>query len=98
MHCLYVREVSVSVPVTAIYVVSSSLLISAKVSKPVLVTASTVSVISDVTMQSVNITSVPIRSVCKNQRKTFFTNRQPCYVAQLMHLNLNCVYIVCTFS
>ena len=29
--------------------------------------------ISDVTMQSVNVTSVPVcRSVCKNHRKTFF--------------------------
>ena len=72
VHCLHVREVSVPVPVTAICVISSPLLISANISKPVLVTASTVSVISDVTMQSVNVTSVPIcRSVSKNQCKTF---------------------------
>ena len=72
MHCLHVREVSVPVPVTAICVISSSLLISA-ISKPVLVTASTGSVISDFTMQSVNVTSVPVcRPVSKNQRKTFF--------------------------
>ena len=80
VHCLHVREVSVPVPVTAICVISSPLLISANISKPVLVTASTVSVIADVTMQSVNVTSVPVcRSVCKNQCQTlFFTNRQPC--------------------
>ena len=73
MHCLHVREVSVPVPVTAICVISSPLLISANISEPVLVTASTVSVISDVTMQSVNVTSVPVcRSVCKNERQIFF--------------------------
>ena len=73
MDCLHVRQVSVSVPVTAICAISSPLLISANVSKPVLVTASTVFVISDVIMQSVNVTSVPVcRSVSKNQRKTFF--------------------------
>ena len=84
MDCLHVRQVSVTVPVTAICVISSVFLISANVSKPVLVTASTVSVISDVIMQSVNVTSVPVcRSVSKNQRKTFFTNSQLCYVAQL---------------
>ena len=73
VHCLHVREVSVPVPVTAICVISSPLLISANISEPVLVTASTVSVISDVTMQSVNVTSVPVcRSVCKNERQIFF--------------------------
>ena len=73
VHCLHVREVSVPVPVTAICVISSPLLISANISKPVLVTASTVSVISDVTMQSVNVTRVPVcRCVSKKQRKTFF--------------------------
>ena len=73
MHCLHVCEVSVPVPVTAICVISFPLLISANISKPVLVTASTVSVISDVTMQSVNVTSVPVcRPVSKNQHKTFF--------------------------
>ena len=51
VHGLHVRKVSVLVPVTAICVISSSFLISANISKPVLVTASTVSVISDVTMQ-----------------------------------------------
>ena len=51
MHGLHVRKVSVLVPVTAICVISSAFLISANISKPVLVTASTVSVISDVTMQ-----------------------------------------------
>ena len=73
VHSLHVREVSVPVPVTVICVVSSPLLISANISKPVLVTGSTVSIISGVTMQSVNVTSVPVcRSVCKNQGKTFF--------------------------
>ena len=73
VHCLHVREVSVPVPVTAICVISSPLLFSANISKPVLVIASTVSVISDVTMQSVNATCVPVcRPVSKNQRKTFF--------------------------
>ena len=97
MHCLYVREVSVPVPVIAICVISPPLLISANINKPVLVTASTVSVFNDVTMQSVNVTSVPVcRPVSKNQRKTFFfTNRQPCYVTQLMYAN--CVYIVMMF-
>ena len=96
MHCLHVREVSVPVPVTAICVTSSPLLISANIIKPVLVTASTVSVISDVVMQNVNVTIVPVcRSICKNQRKTFFYQRQPCYVAQLMYVN--CVYIVMMF-
>ena len=96
VHTLDVREVSATVPVAAIYVISSPLLISANISKPVLVTASRVSVISDVTVQSVNVTSVPVcRSVCKNQCKTFFTNRQPCYVAQLMYVN--CEYVVMMF-
>ena len=73
VHCLHVCEVSVPVPVTTICVISSPLLISANISKPVLVTASTVSVISDVTMQSVNVTRVPVcRCVSKNERKTFF--------------------------
>ena len=73
MHCLHVREVSVPVPVTAICVISSLLLISVNISEPVLVTASKVSVISDVSMQSVNVTGVPVcRPVSKNQRKTFF--------------------------
>ena len=94
VHCLYVREVSVSLPVTAICVILSPLLISANISKPDLVTGSTVSVVPDVTMQSVNVTSVPVcRSFCKNQCKTlFFTNRQPCHVSQLMYVN--CLYIV----
>ena len=97
MHCLYVREVSVPVPVTTICVISPPLLITANISKPVLVTASTVSVIYDVTMQSVNVTSVPVsRPVSKNQRKKFFLPTvKPCYVAQLMYTN--CVYIVMMF-
>ena len=62
MHCLHVHEVSVPIPCV----------VNANISKPFLVTAYTVSVISDVTMQSVNVTSVPIcRSVSKNQCKTF---------------------------
>ena len=73
MHCLHVREVSVPKPVTAISVISSPFLISANISKPVLANASTVSVIADVAMLSVNVTSVPVcRSFSKNQRKTFF--------------------------
>ena len=73
MHCLHVREVSVPAPVTVIRVISPPLLISPNISKPVLVTASTVSVISDVTIQSVNVTSVPFcRCVSKNQRMMFF--------------------------
>ena len=73
MHCLHVREISVPAPVTAICVINSPVLISSNISKPVLVTASTVSVISDVTMQSVNVTRVPVcRCVSKNQRETFF--------------------------
>ena len=73
VHCLHVREASVPVPVTAICVISPPLLITAKISKPVSVTASTVSVIYDVTVQSVNVTSVPVcRPVSKNQRKIFF--------------------------
>ena len=72
VHCLHVREVSVPSPVTAIYDISSPFLIPANISKPVLVNASTVSVIADVTMQSINITSIPVcRSVSKNQYKTF---------------------------
>ena len=62
MHCLHIHEVSAPIPCV----------VNANVSKPFLVTAYTVSVISDVTMQSVNVTSVPIcRSVSKNQCKTF---------------------------
>ena len=52
VQCLHVCEVSVPVPVTDIYVISSPLCISANISKPILVTASTVSAIS---MQSVNV-------------------------------------------
>ena len=73
VQCLHLREVSVPVPVTAIYVVSSPLFISSNISKPILVSASTVSVISDVTMQSVNVTSVRFcRSICRNERRAFF--------------------------
>ena len=73
MHCLHVREVSVPVPVTAICVISPPLHISVNISQPVLVTASAVSVVSDVTMQSVNVTRVPVcRYVSINQRNTFF--------------------------
>ena len=73
VHCLHVFEVSVLVSVTAICVISSALLVSANISKPVLVTAPAVSAISDVTMQNVNVISVPVcRFVCKNQHKTFF--------------------------
>ena len=69
----------------------------ANIGKPVLVTATTVSVTSDVTMQSVNVTSVPVyRSISKKQRKTFFTKPQPCYVVQLMYVN--CVYIAMMFT
>ena len=50
--------VSVPLPVAAICVVSSPLLISANISKLVLVTASTVSVIPDVTLENVSATSV----------------------------------------
>ena len=86
MHYFHVREVSVPVPVTAICVIS----------KPLLVTASTVSVISDVTMQSANVTSVPVCwSVSKTSVRHFFTNPQPRYVAQLIYIN--CVYIVMMF-
>ena len=99
VHYLHVREVSVPVLVTAIYIISSPLLISANISKPVLVTASTVPVISDVTMQSVNVTSEPVcRSVRENQRKTFFHQTSTllgCTVAQLIYVN--CVYIVMMF-
>ena len=87
--------VSLPVPLTAICFISSPL-ISANISKPVLVIASTVSVISDVTMQSVNVTSVPVcRSVFKNQHKTFFHQPSTLYVTQLMYVN--CVYIVMMF-
>ena len=73
VQSLPVREVSVPLPVTAICVDSSPLFMPVNISKPILVTPSTVSVISDVTMQSVNVTSVPVcRPVSKNQRKTFF--------------------------
>ena len=72
-HCLHVREVSLPVPIAAICVVRSPLFISANISKPILVSASTVSVISDVTMQSVNVTIVPIsRSVWRNQHRAVF--------------------------
>ena len=70
VHCLHVREVSLPVPVTAICVVSSPILASANINIQVLITASTVSVTSDVTIQSVTSVSI-CRSVCKNQHKTF---------------------------
>ena len=73
MLCLHVREVSPPLPATAICVISSPLLTSVNISKPVSVSASTVSVISDGNMQSINVTSVPVCGpVSKNQRKTFF--------------------------
>ena len=98
VHCLHVCEVSVPVPVTTICVISSPLLISANISKPVLVTASTVSVISDVTMQSVNVTSVPVcGSASKTSVRHFFTNPQPCYVAQLCKLHVHC-HDVCNIA
>ena len=70
---LHVYKVSVPVPVTTICVVSSPVFISANISKPILVSASTVSVISNVNIQSVYVSSVPIcRSVCRDQRRAFF--------------------------
>ena len=93
VHCLHVREVSVPVPVTAICVISSPLLISANISEPVLFTASTVSVISDVTMQSVNVTSVPVcRPVSKNQRETFFYQHSTmlCRTVNVCKLHVHC--------
>ena len=76
MHCLHVREVSVPVPVTAICVISSPLLISANISKPVLVTASTISVISDVTMQCVNLLVYTFVGLfVKTSVRHFFTYR-----------------------
>ena len=69
--CLHIRDVSV--PVTAICVLSSPFFISANISKTILVSASTVSAVSDATMQSVNVTSVPIcRSLCRNQCRIVF--------------------------
>ena len=49
-QCLHVCKFYVPVPVTASCVVSSPLFISTNISKPILVSASTVSAISDVTM------------------------------------------------
>ena len=73
IHCFRVREVSLPVLVTAICLASSLLFISVNISKPILVSASAVSAISDFTMQSVNVSSVPIcRFVCKNQLCAFF--------------------------
>ena len=60
VHYLHFCEVSVPVPVTAICIVSSPFFISDSISKSILVSASTISVISDVTMQSVNVTSTLI--------------------------------------
>ena len=100
MHCLHVREVSVPVPVTAICVISSPLLISANIIKPVLVTATTVSVISDVIMQSLNVTIVAVcRSVCKNQRKTFFlpTSTLLRHTVNVCKLHVHC-HDVCNFA
>ena len=71
--CLHVYKVSVLVAVTTICVVSSPVFISANISKPILVSASTVSVISKVNIQGVYVSSVPIcRSVCRDQRRAFF--------------------------
>ena len=50
IQCLHVCKFYVPVPVTASCVVSSPLFISTNISKPILVSASTVSAISDVTM------------------------------------------------
>ena len=100
VHYLYVREVSVPVPVTAICAISSPLLISANISKPVLFTASTVSVISDVTMQSVNVTSVPVcRPVSKNQRETFFYQHSTmlCRTVNVCKLHVHC-HDVCNIN
>ena len=72
LQCFHVCEVSVPVPATAICVVSSPLFSSANINLKNLVFPSTVSIISGVTMQSVNVTSVTIcRTLCRNQRRTF---------------------------
>ena len=63
--------------------------------QPILVTASTVSVVSDVTMETVIVTSVPICRSVETSIGHFFTSCQPCYVVQLMYVN--CVYIVVMF-
>ena len=68
-----------------VLLVLSPLFISDIISKPILVSESTVSVISDITMQSVNVTSVPIcTSVCRNQCRAFFY--QP---STLLHNGVN---------
>ena len=68
-----------------VLLVLSPLFISDNISKPILVSESTVSVISDITMQSVNVTSVPIcTSVCRNQCRAFFY--QP---STLLHNGVN---------
>ena len=112
VHCLHVREVSILVPVTAICVISSPFLSSTNIRKPDLVIASIVSVIADVTMQSVNVTSVPFcRSASKKQHKTSFY--QPsillcrtvnicklqdfCNIALPTCISINCVNIPLNF-
>ena len=68
-----------------VLLVLSPLFISDNISKTILVSESTVSVISDITMQSVNVTSVPIcTSVCRNQCRAFFY--QP---STLLHNGVN---------
>ena len=94
VHCLHV---SVTVPVTAIWVISSSSLISANIIKPVLVTASTVSAISDVTVQSVNVNSVRVCRPCsKNQHKTFFYQHSTMlpHTVNVCKLRVHCMMFV----
>ena len=84
VQCFHALEVSVPVRVTAICVVSFPLFSLANVSKLILVSAYTVSVISDVTIQSVNVTKVPIcRFVCRNQHRTFYQ------LSTLLHYSVN---------
>ena len=100
MHCLHVCEVSVPVPVTSICVISSPLLISANISKTVFFTASTVSAIPDVIMQSANVTNVPVcRPVSKNQRKTFFYKHSTmlCRIVEVCKLRVHC-HDVCNIN
>ena len=77
----------------SLLVVSSPLFIAATISKLISISASTVSVISDVTIQSVDVTSVPIcKYVCRHPCRSSFINRQSCYFVQLIYVN--CMYTV----
>ena len=73
LHNVYMFVKFLNLFLNFICVVSSAFFFPASINKSILVSDSTISVTSDVTMESVNVTSVPDpRFICRRQCRVFF--------------------------